>query len=85
MKIAFIGSHGVGKTTLCFDLAARLQRLDLSVEIVKETARRCPLPLNKAWQLIVSSWISCFAPARQVSRWIVIPDGPSRLRSTEDD
>jgi len=23
-KIAFIGSHGVGKTTLCFDLASRL-------------------------------------------------------------
>ncbi len=29
MKIAFIGTHGVGKTTLCFELAAALKRLDL--------------------------------------------------------
>lgn len=57
MKVAFIGSHGVGKTTLCFDLAARLKRLDLSVEIVKEVARRCPLPLNRATTLAAQQWI----------------------------
>ena len=57
MKIAFIGSHGVGKTTLCFDLAARLKRLDLSVEIVKEVARRCPLPLNRDTTLAAQQWI----------------------------
>ena len=28
LKIAFVGTHGVGKTTLCFDLAAHLKRLD---------------------------------------------------------
>ena len=27
MKVAFIGTHGVGKTTLCFDLAARLKEI----------------------------------------------------------
>ena len=48
MKIAFIGSHGVGKTTLCFELAAALKRLDLSVDVVKEVARGCPLPINQA-------------------------------------
>ncbi len=32
MKIAFIGTHGVGKTTLCYDLAAALKRRDLTVE-----------------------------------------------------
>ena len=26
-KLAFIGSHGVGKTTLCYGLAARLKAL----------------------------------------------------------
>lgn len=57
MKIAFIGSHGVGKTTLCFDLAARLKRLDHSVEIVKEVARRCPLPLNRDTTLAAQQWI----------------------------
>ncbi len=47
MKIAFIGSHGVGKTTLCYELAAVLKRLDLSVDLVKEVARACPLPINR--------------------------------------
>lgn len=46
LKIAFVGTHGVGKTTLCFDLAAHLKRLDLNIDLVKEVARRCPLPIN---------------------------------------
>lgn len=57
MKIAFIGSHGVGKTTLCFELAARLKRLDLSVDIVKEVARLCPLPINQRTTLDAQAWI----------------------------
>ena len=44
LKVAFVGTHGVGKTTLCFDLASQLKRLDLGVDLVKEVARRCPLP-----------------------------------------
>jgi len=57
VKIAFIGTHGVGKTTLCFELAARLKRLDLSVDIVKEVARLCPLPINQDTTLQAQSWI----------------------------
>ena len=57
MKIAFLGSHGVGKTTLCFDVAARLKRLDLAVDLVKEVARSCPLPINKDTTLEAQSWI----------------------------
>ena len=57
MKIAFIGTHGVGKTTLCFDLAARLKRLDLSVDIVKEVVRHCPLPINRETTLDAQLWI----------------------------
>ena len=57
MKIAFIGSHGVGKTTLCFDLAGRLKRLDLAVDIVKEVARACPLPINQDTTLEAQEWI----------------------------
>ncbi len=57
MKIAFMGSHGVGKTTLCFDVAARLKRLDLGVDLVKEVARACPLPINKDTTLEAQSWI----------------------------
>lgn len=57
MKIAFIGTHGVGKTTLCFDLASRLKRLDIGVDIVKEVARGCPLPINKDTTLEAQAWI----------------------------
>ena len=57
MKIAFLGTHGVGKTTLCFDLASRLKRLDMSVDIVKEVARSCPLPINQDTTLDAQAWI----------------------------
>ena len=57
MKIAFLGSHGVGKTTLCYDLAARLKRQDRAVDLVKEVARRCPLPINRDTTLSAQSWI----------------------------
>ena len=57
LKIAFIGTHGVGKTTLCFDLASRLKRLDFGVDIVKEVARACPLPINEETTLEAQAWI----------------------------
>jgi len=57
MKIAFIGSHGTGKTTLCFQLAAHLKRLDFHVDLVKEVARSCPLPLNRETTLDAQRWI----------------------------
>jgi len=57
MKIAFIGTHGVGKTTLCYELAASLKRLDLSVDLVKEVARVCPLPINRETTDRAQRWI----------------------------
>ncbi|MBL0169720.1 MAG: AAA family ATPase [Gemmatimonadaceae bacterium] len=57
VKVAFVGTHGVGKTTLCFDLAAQLKRLDLGVDIVKEVARRCPLPINEGTTYDAQAWI----------------------------
>ena len=57
MKIAFIGTHGVGKTTLCYGLAARLKRRDVSLEVVHEVARRCPLPINEETSVDAQSWI----------------------------
>ena len=56
-KIAFVGSHGVGKTTLCYGLAARLKAKDLSLDVVGEVARRCPLPINRATTLFAQGWI----------------------------
>ena len=57
LKLAFVGTHGVGKTTLCYDLASQLKRLDLGVDIVKEVARRCPLPINEETTLDAQAWI----------------------------
>lgn len=57
MKIAFIGTHGVGKTTLCFELAALLKKRDRSVEMVREVARFCPLPINRETTIPAQSWI----------------------------
>jgi len=57
LKIAFIGSHGVGKTTLCYGLAARLKRSDVALEIVHEVARRSPLPINEQTTVTAQRWI----------------------------
>ena len=57
MKIALVGSHGVGKTTLCFELAARLKRRNVDVEIVREVARGCPLPINQETTIAAQEWI----------------------------
>lgn len=57
MKIALIGSHGVGKTTLCFELAAALKRRHADVEMVREVARRCPLPINQDTTVFAQEWI----------------------------
>ncbi|MEZ5312477.1 MAG: ATP-binding protein [Thermoanaerobaculia bacterium] len=56
-KIAFIGTHGVGKTTLCYGLAARLKRRDVALDIVHEVARRSPLPINAETTVDAQRWI----------------------------
>ena len=66
MKIAFIGTHGVGKTTLCYDLAAALKRLDMSVDLVKEVARGCPLPINRETTDAAQDWILHTQVAREI-------------------
>ena len=67
LKVAFVGTHGVGKTTLCFDLASQLKRLDLGVDLVKEVARRCPLPINRDTTLQAQAWILHTQIAREIA------------------
>lgn len=57
MKLALIGTHGIGKTTLCFELAARLKRRNTDVEMVREVARGCPLPINQQTTVAAQEWI----------------------------
>jgi GTPase SAR1 family protein len=67
MKIAFIGSHGVGKTALCYGLAAHLKRIDVSVGLVQEVARDCPMPINRDTTLAAQSWILHTQIAREIA------------------
>ena len=66
MKVAFIGSHGVGKTTLCYDLAAALKRQDVHVDMVKEVARLSPLPINRQTSLDAQTWILMTQVAEEI-------------------
>lgn len=56
-KVAFIGTHGVGKTTLCYGLAAGLKSRDVDLEVVREVARRSPLPINQFTSVASQEWI----------------------------
>ena len=66
MKVAFIGTHGVGKTTLCYDLAAALKRQGLHVDMVKEVARLSPLPINRQTSLDAQTWILMTQVAEEI-------------------
>ncbi len=66
VKIAFIGSHGVGKTTLCYDLGAALKKKGLHVDLVKEVARLSPLPINRKTSLEAQLWILATQIAEEI-------------------
>ena len=66
MKIAFIGTHGVGKTTLCYDLAGALKRHGAHVDIVKEVARLSPLPINRQTSKDAQTWILMTQVAEEI-------------------
>jgi nicotinamide riboside kinase len=66
VKVAFIGTHGVGKTTLCYDLAGVLKRGGVSVDMVKEVARLSPLPINRKTSLDAQTWILMTQVAEEI-------------------
>src|SRR6202050_5596330 len=57
VKLALIGTHGVGKTTLAYEICSLLKKADYNVELVTEVARRSPLPVNEATTLEGQLWI----------------------------
>lgn len=61
-KVALVGTHGVNKTTLAYELAGVLKRKGRTVELLTEIARECPFPLNEQATREAYSWII----ARQV-------------------
>jgi hypothetical protein len=57
LKLALIGTHGVGKTTLAYEVCTLLKKADQNVELVMEMVRRSPLPVNEATTLEGQLWI----------------------------
>lgn len=61
-KVALVGTHGVNKTTIAYELAGVIKRRGLTVELLTEIARECPFPLNDRATREAYHWII----ARQV-------------------
>ena len=47
MKIAFIGTHGIGKTTQAHELVSLLKKSGINAVFLGELARKCPFPINE--------------------------------------
>ena len=57
MKLALIGTHGVGKTTLVYEVCSLLKKAHHNVELVTEVARQSPFPVNAETTLGGQLWI----------------------------
>lgn len=57
MKIAFIGTHGTGKTTLAHELVYKLRKSGIDANFLGEIARDCPFPLNENTTKKSQVWI----------------------------
>src|SRR6202451_4620084 len=57
LKLALIGTHGVGKTTLADELCSLLKKSQHNVELVTEVARHSPFPVNAATTIEGQLWI----------------------------
>ena len=56
-KVALVGTHGINKTTIAYELAGVLKRRHRTVELLTEIARECPLPLNEQGTREAYQWI----------------------------
>jgi len=57
LKLALIGTHGVGKTTLAYETCSLLKKAHYNVELVTEVARQSPFPVNAATTIEGQLWI----------------------------
>lgn len=58
MKIAIIGTHGTGKTTLAYEIATEAKRRKKNAMVINEIARKCPFTLNEGFGLEGAIWIA---------------------------
>jgi thymidylate kinase len=57
VKIAIVGTHGIGKTTLAYKLAHEAKIRGYNAMILTEVARACPFPLNDGFTVDGANWI----------------------------
>src|ERR1700733_12171849 len=57
MKLALIGTHGVGKPPPAYEICSLLKKSAYNVELVTEVARQSPFPVNAATTLEGQLWI----------------------------
>ncbi len=57
MKIALIGTHGTGKTTITYDIITNLKKEGYNSDLLQEVARNCPLPINESTTKESQEWI----------------------------
>jgi nicotinamide riboside kinase len=56
-KIAVIGTHGVGKTTLAHQICVTLKERNINATIIEEKVRSCPFPINEAATSDTDIWM----------------------------
>ena len=71
-KIAFIGSHGIRKTTAAHGFLHEAYRQGLTPGFVAEVVRDCPLPINEGLTSATEAW-STWPPTTSASRTARIP------------
>lgn len=57
-KIACVGTHSVGKSTFCYQLAERGKRKGENVHVIQERVRFSPFPINGAMVYETAIWTS---------------------------
>lgn len=65
-KIACIGTHSVGKSTLCYKLATEYKMLGESVHIIQERVRFSPFPINKEMTAETAIWAATTQIAKEL-------------------
>ena len=67
VKVAFIGTHGVGKTDAVLRPRGGAEaRQGVAVDMVKEVARLSPLPINRKTSLDAQTWILMTQVAEEI-------------------
>jgi hypothetical protein len=73
LKLALIGTHGVGKTTLAYEICSLLKKAGHNVELVTQVVRRSPFLVNEETTLEGQLWILHTQIARELDAAFRVP------------